>query len=815
MGLLQDLRFALRMIGRQPAFACLVIIVLALGLGTNAAIFSLVDEVLLRPLPYRDPARLVLVSRSDRNQTGHAFSMALLHAVRERASAIQSLAGFQYASFNLTNADEPERVQGMVVTANLFSTLGVEAQLGRAFAPGEDEPGQPHVVVLGHRLWTRRFASDPGMVGRFVELSGESYRVIGVMPASFRFDRGEGLPSGFDFSPDTELWVPLQIPRTDRGNYLIAIAGVGSGLSLSQAQVQMDVVAGQLERERSDSPRGLVLSLTRLADEAVQEVRAPLLILLGAVGLLLLTACANVANLLLSRAAARTAEFSIRASLGAGRIWLARQLVTEYSVYALAAGAIGLVSATWALNLCLRSYPVGLLRINHVGINWPAAIYCCLLSICSGVVFGLVPLFNTLRMDLNSGLKQGRSGGGGREGWAARQWLVGAEVALAFVLLVGAGLLVRSFLNLLAVDPGFEPGRVTTAQIDLPETKYRDGPSMVTFFRSVLHGLRARPEVEAAGAVTILPLGGLDRDGPGFNIVGRSGSAGFEIPPSVTMPLVDGGYFQAMGISLREGRYFTDADNETAGGAAIVNAACARKWFANADPVGQELSALGGRLRFTIVGVVADVRHWGLEAAPQPMIYAPYVQVPRQVMAVLIRPMTLVVRGKRTAASLTPAIRSTIREVDREQPVSNLRTMTEVLARSLAQRRLLLTIMTGFAGAALLLAIVGIYAVVSYSVEQRTGEIGIRMALGAQPGDVLRMILGQSMIPATAGLLAGVGVSLACTRVIAGLLYGVTPTDIGTFAAIALALGSGTLVASYRPARRAAMLDPLVALRGE
>jgi putative ABC transport system permease protein len=815
MALWQDLRYAVRMTARNPGFALLVILVLALGLGTNSAIFSLVDEVLLRPLSYRDPARLVLVARTDRDQTGHAFSRALLHAVGERASAVQSLAGFQYESFNLTTAAEPERLSGMVVTANLFSTLGVEAQLGRTFVPGEDQPGAPRVVILSHALWTRRFASDPQIVGRSVVLNGQSCSVAGVMPAWFRFDRGEGLPGGFDFSPEVELWAPLQIPANDRGNYLLAVARIRSGLTFSQAQAQMDIVARQLERERAGSPHGLALSLARLDAEVVQQVRSPLLILLGAVGLLLLIACANVANLLLSRATARKVEFSIRVSLGAGRFRLARQLIAEYLVYALVGGAIGLTIATWALNICLRGYPSGLLRVDRVNINWQAAIFCFLLSLCTGVVFGLAPLLTTLRVDLNTALKRGRSSGGGREGRVIRQWLVGVEVALAFVLLVGAGLLVRSFLNILAIDPGFQPERVLTAQIDLPETKYPDGPTMVSFFRHVLEDLRARPEVEAAGVVTILPLGGLDRDGPGFNILGRSESRGFDIPPSVTMPLVSAGYFQAMGIPLREGRFFTDADTETAAGAAIINEACARRWFQNADAVGQQLSALGGRLRFTIVGVVADVRHWGLETAPQPMIYVPYFQVPRQTMAILIRPMTLVVRGSRSVTPLASLMRGAVQGVDREQPISNLRTMSEVIARSLAQRRLLLTIMMGFALAALMLAMIGIYAVVSYSVAQRTGEIGIRMALGARPATVLRMILGQSMLPAVIGLGAGLSVSLACARVIAGLLYGVRPTDTGTLIGIMAVLASGTLLASYRPAKRAAELDPLIALKEE
>lgn len=815
VALWQDLRYALRTTGKHPGFAVIVTLVLALGLGTNAAIFSLIDEVLLRPLPYREPARLVLVARTDHDQTGHAFSMALLHSVRERAPALQSLAGFQYESFNWTHAGAPERVSGMVVTANLFSTLGVEAQLGRAFVFGEDESGRPRVVVLSHDLWTRRFASDPKIVGRSVVLNGQSYSVVGVMPASFLFDRGEGLPGGFDFSPEVELWVPFQIPATDRANYLLTVARIRSGLTFSQAQAQMEIVARQIERERVGSPRGLALSLARLDTEAVQQVRSPLLILLGAVGLLLLIACANVANLLLSRATARKAEFSIRASLGAGRFRLGRQLITESSVYALAAGVIGLIVASWALNICLRGYPAGMLRVDKVTITWQAAIFCCLLSLGTGVVFGLVPLLTTFRMDLNTAIKQGRSSGGGREGRIVRQWLVAAEVALAFVLLVGAGLLARSFLNLLAIDPGFQPGRVLTAQIDLPETRYPDGPTMVTFFRRVLGDLRARPEVEAAGVVTILPLGGLDRDGPGFKILGRSGSVGFDIPPSVTMPLISAGYFEAMGIPLREGRYFTHVDTETAGGVAVINQACARRWFANANAVGQSLSALGGRLQFTIVGVVGDVRHSGLETAPQPMIYAPYVQVPRQTMARLIRPMTLVVRGTHTFTPLAALMRSAVQGVDREQPISNVRTMTEVLARSLAQRRLLLTMMVSFALAAFVLTVIGIYAVVSYSVEQRTGEIGIRMALGAQPSSVLRMILRQSMLPTVTGLAVGLGISLGFAQVIASLLYGVTPTDARTFLSIMAVLATGTLLASYRPAKRAADLDPLVALRDE
>jgi putative ABC transport system permease protein len=815
MALWQDLRYAKRMMRRNPGFAVLVTLVLALGLGTNTAIYSLVDAVLVRPLPYRAPAGLVLVARTDRDQTGHAFSMALLDAVRQRASAIQSLAGFQYESFNLTHAAEPERLSGMVVTANLFSTLGVEAQLGRTFVLGEDQPGRPRLVILSHGLWTRRFASDPQIVGRSLLLNGQNYRVVGVMPASFRFDRGEGLPGGFDFSPEVELWAPLQIPASDRGNYLLAVARMRSGLTLSLAQAQMNIVAQQLERERADSPRGLALSLAPLDAEAVQQVRSPLLILLGAVGLLLLIACANVANLLLSQAAARKAEFSIRASLGAGRFRLARQLITEYSLYALVAGVVGLTAAIWALKLCLRAYPAGLVRADNVGITWHAAIFCFVLSLCIGAVFGLLPLRTTLRVDLNTALKQGRSSGGGREGRVVRQWLVGVEVALAFVLLAGAGLLVRSFVNLLSIDPGFQPGRVLTAQIDLPEAKYPNGPAMVTFFRHVLDDLKARPEVEAAGLVTILPLGGLDRDGPGFNIVGRPRSEGFDIPPSVTMPLVSAGYFHAMDIQLRKGRYLADSDAENSAGAAVINEACARRWFANSDPVGQLLSALGGLLRFTIVGVVADVRHWGLEIEPQPMIYVPYVQVPRQTMAILIRPMTLVVRATSTIAPLAALMRVAVERADREQPISNLRPMTEVLARSLAHRRLLLTIMIGFALAAFFLAIIGIYSVVSYSVAQRTGEIGIRMALGAQPARVLRMILLQSMVPTVMGLVAGLGVLLACARVIAGQLYGVKPTDAATLIGIMAILASATLLASYRPAARAAALDPLAALRDE
>lgn len=815
MAVWQDLRYALRMTGKHPGFAVLITLVLALGLGTNAAIFNLIDEVLLRPLPYRNPGQLVLVSRTDRDQTGHAFSMALLHAVRERASGIPALAGFQYESFDLTQASEPERLQGMAVTANLFSTLGVEAQLGRTFRAGEDEPGRPRLVVLSHDLWTRRFASDPEILGRSVVLNDLSYSVIGVMPTSFRFDRGEGLPGGFDFSPNVELWAPLQIPASDGRNDLLAVARIRSGLTISQAQAQMDIVARQIERERADSPHGLVLSLVRLDTEVVQQVRSPLLILLGAVGLLLLIACANAANLLLARFTARKAEFSIRASLGAGRFRLALQFIIECCVYAITAGAIGLIIASWALNICLRTFGSNALRVDNTAVHGHTAIFCFVLSLCTGVAFGLVPLLTTIRIDLNTALKQGRSTGGGREGRVARQWLVSAEVALAFVLLVGAGLLVRSFLNLLAIDPGFKPARVLTAQIDLPATKYPDGPKMVAFFQRALEDLRVRPEVAAAGVVTILPLGGLDRDGPGFHILGRLGSAGFDIPPSVTMPLVSTGYFEAMGIPLLKGRYITDADAETAAGVAVINEACSRRWFGNADAIGQQLSALGGRLRFTIVGVVGDVRHWGLEVVPRPMIYVPYVQVPRQTMAMLIRPMTLVVRGTRSATPLAALMRRAVQRVDREQPLSNVRTLTDVLARSLAQRRPLLTMMIGFAVTALILSVIGIYAVVSYSVEQRKGEIGIRMALGAHPASILRMILRQSMMPTVIGLAVGLSVSLACSRVIGALLYGVMPTDAGTLLGAMAVLASGTLLAIYRPAKRAADLDPLVALRDE
>lgn len=761
MTLWQDFRYALRIIRKKPSFATFVILVLALGLGADTTIFSLVDGALLRPLPYADPARLVLVNRKDRDQTGNAFSMALLNAVRERNAGIGSLAGFQYESFNRTDESQPARLQGMVVTANLFSTLGVKARLGRTFMPGEDQPGQPHIVMLSHDLWTRHFASDPRIVGRFLKLSGQDYRIVGVLPASFRFDRDEGLPGGFDSSPKTDLWTPLRIPANDRGNYLIAIARLRSGLSVKQAQARMNIVAQQIEHEGGNAPKGLSLSIEQLNREITKELETPLLILLAAVGLLLLVVCANVANLLLSRAAARKVEVSIRAALGAGRPRLARQLTTEYVVYALAGGAIGLVLAMWGLRLYLGSFPLDLLHIERAEIDWRVALFCFLLSLATGVAVGLAPLVTASRQDLNTAIKQGRSTAGGREGRAMRHSLISAEIAIAFVLLVGAGLLIRSFLNLLSVDPGFQPERVLTAQIDLQDTKYPDGLKMVAFFRSVVSHLRENPKVEAAGVVTILPMGGLDRDGPGFRIVGQSGSAGQEIPASVTMPLVSAGYFQAMNIPLRQGRFFTTADNESAPGVAIVNEACARRWFPKANPIGQQLSALGGRIRFTIVGVTGDVRHWGLDTPARPMIYAPYMQVPQQVMARVIRPMTLVVRGAGGIASLAGLMRAAVRGADSEQPISNVRTMSEVLARSLAQRRLLLTIMVSFGCAALLLALVGIYAVVSYSVSQRTGEIGIRIALGAQPSDVLGMILHQSMMPVVTGLLVGLGLSLA------------------------------------------------------
>ncbi len=810
----QDLRYALRMLRKSPGFAALTMLVLALGLGTNTAIFSLVDGVLLRPLPYRDPGRLAMLTRTDRDQTGGAFSEWLLHAVRGRATSLEQIAGFQYESFNLAGGGEPERLQGMVVTANLFAALGVDAQFGRTFREGEDQPGSPHVAVLSHGLWARKFGSDPKMIGQTLRLGGEEYRVIGVMPESFRFDRGEGLPEpGFDFSSRTELWTPLRWPATNRNNYLIAIARLRQGIGLRQAQAEMDIVSYRVETEMSQAPRGVTLSLARLEDLVVRDVRSSLLVLLCAVGLLLLIACANVANLLLLRAALRKAEFSIRASLGAGQWRLARQWMTECLVYAFSGGAIGLLLADAILSALLRAYPESLLRTETIGIHWPAAVFCFLLCVVTGIGLGFAPLGTTLRSSLNTTVKQGR-GGCGREGRALRQWLIGTEVALSFVLLAGAGLLFRSFLNLLAIDPGFDPDRVLTTQIDLPPAEYTDGPKMIAFFRRVLSQLENQPQVDAAGAVTILPMGGLDRDGPGFTILGRSGD-NKQIPPELTMPLVSAGYFRALGIPLKQGRYFTDADNENAAGAAILNEACARRWFPAGDAVGQRLSALGGRLVFTIVGVVGDVRHRGLEIEPPPMIYAPYAQVPRQIMAVLIRPMTLVVRGRSAAANLSSLMQAAVRAADPDQPLSNTRTMKEVLSRSLARRRLLLAIMSGFAASALLLALSGIYAVASYSVAQRTPEIGIHMALGATPAAVLRLVVAQGMTPTLAGVGAGSIAALASTRLMASLLYDVTPSDADTFACIAALLALFTAFASYVPARRAARVNPSVALRHE
>ncbi|MGH9664223.1 MAG: ABC transporter permease, partial [Bryobacteraceae bacterium] len=488
-------------------------------------------------LPYCDPHRLVILERTDSGQTGHAFSARLLYAVRGLATSLEQIAGFQYESFNLAGGGEPDRLQGMLVTANLFATIGIEAQIGRTFQRGDELSDAPRVVVLSYGLWARKFASDPKMIGRTLRFGREQYRVVGVMPPSFHFDRGEGLPEpGFDFSPHTELWAPLQLPATDGRNYLITIARLRAGTGLRQAQAEMGIVTRRVEREMSDAPPALSLSLTRLDDLAVRDVSPPLLLLFGAVGLLLSLACANVANLMLLRAASRRMEFAIRASLGAGRWRLARQWMTECSLYALGGGGLGLLLAVAILRVTLRAYPGVLLRAHNTRLHWPVALFCLLLSLAAGIGFGLALLRATLRAQASAAVRQGRSGPG-REGRALRQWLVGAEVALAFVLLAGAGLLVRSFLNLLAVDPGFHPDRVLTTQIDLPPAKYPDGAKMIAFFRSVVGQLRQQPQVDAAGLITILPMGGLDRDGPGFVISGRSGPDS-AIPPAITMPLV-------------------------------------------------------------------------------------------------------------------------------------------------------------------------------------------------------------------------------------------------------------------------------------
>jgi putative ABC transport system permease protein len=809
--LLQDLKFGARTLLKSRGFTLVAVLTLAIGVGANTAIFSVVEAVLLRTLPYHDADRLVTLWENNRlrNRPRNVVNPGNLLDWREQASSFEGVAAFYDDRFGLTGGGDPEEVAGQAATPNLFQVLGARPALGRTLLPGDGAAGGQSVAVISHRLWQRRFGGTPDVVGKTVVLNGAGATIVGVMPPDFKWFIKENSLSG----KPAEVWVPLELPdqlRTGRrGRYLSAVARLKPGVTFEQARSEMDTVASRLEAQYPEVDKGWGASVVPLREQLAGEIRPALLVILGAVAFVLLIACVNVANLLMARSAGRRKELSLRAALGAGRLRIVRQLLTESMLLAVVGGALGLLLAHWGVGALVALSPPNLLGEGQVGVNLTVLAFTLAVSLLTGVAFGVAPALEASRLNLSESLKESARGnvGGGRAG-RVRAALVVAEVGLALVLLVGAGLMVRSFLRLQSVHPGFDAGNLLTMRVMLPQTKYPEDARKVEFFRRATERLRALPGVRSVSAVSALPFADIGA-ATSFTVVGRPA------PPAgdrwgTDVRVADESYFRTMNIPVVNGRTFTEQEAVEDRKVAVVNEAMVRKYFPGEDPLGKRILVnMGSQPTPTeIIGVVGDARYDKLDGELRPMVYWTPPQLTYSSMA-------LVVRADGDPAALGPAAMREIQAVDKEQPVSDVRTMESWVADSTARTRFGTLLLGAFACAALVLAAVGIYGVISYSVAQRRNEIGIRMALGAQTRDVLRLVVGQGMRLVLAGVGVGLLGAFALTRLMSGLLYGVAATDPPTFAANALLLAAVSLLACYVPARRATRVDPLIALRRE
>jgi predicted permease len=799
----QDLRYSVRMLLKKPSFTAVAVLALAIGIGANSAIFSVVNAILLRPLPYRNFQRISMIWMDNPKlgvtEDWHSYPNYIDY--KEQNQTFEDMAAFNDRIFNLTGAGDPVRVVGVWASASLFSVLGVEPALGRSFTEGEEEPGKDLVVVLSNGLWQRRFGGDPGIVGQAINMNGANRTVIGVMPASFAFPEKR-----------TEVWIPLALtPQRKQARTLISFKAVGRlkpGISIAQAQADLGPIAKRIDDEYFQSEYGI--NLVKLSDQETHKVRPALLILLGAVAFVLLIACANVANLLLARAAIREKEIAIRLALGAGRSRIVRQLLTESAVLGIVGGAVGLLLAVWGLDALLALSPADVPRLDQTGIDIRVLAFTLAVSLLTGLIFGLVPALQASNADLNDALKEGGRGTtGGMRGIRIRNLLVVSEIALSLVLLVGSGLLIRSFIRLQQFELGFNPEHLLTMRIQLPGSKYREPNQIAGFYKQLLERMEAKPGVQSAGAISSIFLTDTPQS-TSFTIEGRPAFTGME---SIEVPFdsVSTDYFRVMGIPLLAGREFDEHDAIGTTPVAIINQTFARRFFPGEDPVGKRY-VYGGpspeNKWITIVGVVADMRRTGFDRPVRPETFLPQFQNPANAL-------TIVARTSGDPASLAGALRDEVWAIDKDQSVFDIKTMRQTLSEMLSQRRFNTLLFGIFAAVALILAAVGIYGVMSYAVAERTHEIGLRMALGAQTSDVLNLIVRQGMRLAIIGLAAGLAASFALTRVMSTLLYGVSATDPLTFILIPVVLAGVALAACFVPARRAMRVDPMVALRYE
>ncbi len=803
----QDLRYGLRMLNRKPGFTLIAVITLALGIGANTAIFSVVMAVLVRPLPFREPEALVSFQASnERVGVGHGFlSQSDVLDFRRQAESFEQIVAWDTSPINLSGTGRPERLEGVSVTTNFFQTLGAQPLLGHDFSPEDGSPSSNRVII-GYGLWRRQFGGDPGVIGRRISLGGDTDRsiVVGVMPA------------GFDFPQRAELWMPYDIDPADtpRGGYRNerVFGRLKRGVTIQQAQSEIHSIAQNLARQYPDTNSGWDVRLVSFREYLFGSATVALPLLLGAVGLVLLIACTNVANLQLARAAARRKEIAVRLALGATRARIIKQLLTEGMLLALAGGALALLLAEWGVYALRAVGPESMPRLTEAAINAQALEFTAFLSILTGVIFGLVPALQASRPDLNEALKDaGRSNTTTPHRNRLRMLLVVSQTALALVLLVGAGLLIKSFWKLQRVSPGFETENVLVAGIALNNLEYPlNDPRRAVYFQQAAQRLASLPGVESVGAVSHLPLGGREMSLP-FQIKGRPPLAG-KVEPIADIRIITPSYFDTLGIPLKRGRVFTE--QETKQPLFVVNDSFAHRFFPAGDALGQRLSVgpfgfEGDTFDGKVIGVVADVKARGLEAEARPEIYLSYLHNS------LFPIMQFVIRTSIAPNRMGESARRALQAIDPNQVVYNVKPLRQFLTDSTAQRRFTMLLLLTFAAIAVILASAGIYGVMSYSVVQRTQEIGIRLALGARSSDVLKMIIKQGMSPALIGVVIGLTAAFALTRVMASLLFGVSATDPVTFLLVSTLLAAVALFACFIPARRATRVDPAAALKYE
>jgi putative ABC transport system permease protein len=814
----KDLRYGWRMMRRSPGFAAVALLTLAIGIGANAAIFSIVNGVLLRPLPFPDSSRIVTIWETDanRNVVRGTASPAEFLDWRDMNHSFAELSGWRSLLFTITGSGDAEQVHGSQVSGNFFRMLGVGPVIGRDFSSEDEKPGSEQVAILTYALWQRHYGGDSGVIGKSILLDEKPYTIIGILPRAF---------SLFGVAPDLDVWVPFAFNRAqlNRENHELVIFGrLRPGVSLLQAQAEMETILSQLKKQYPGIDQENGVRVSGFHDELIKSLRPSIVILLAAVGFVLLIACANVANLMLARAATREREIAVRATLGAGRRRILRQLLTESALMALVGGALGVAVAYGGIHLLRAGLPrAGYGQIPHsewIAIDGTVLAFILFVSLLTGIIFGLAPAIQISRSELFESLKEGSRGStGGRRSHFIQSSLVVSEVALSLMLLVGAGVLIRSFFLIMSDSLGFDPSNVFSMQIFLSAPRYPKAQQVVNFYQRVIEGVGALPGVKSASAANFLPL------------TGWSGFCDFDIAGRATPPsgehftgqfrVADWRYLQTMGISVKQGRDLVASDGADSQSVALINEALARRYWPNQDPVGQQVRLIFPDVRrpwdpepregwLNIVGIVSDVRDWEWGEQKVGQIYLPYTQNASRIMH-------LVVRSEADPAQLVSGVRSVVNSVDSNQPVTEARSMDEYLAASVSRRRLSMLLLVLFAGVATVLAAVGIYGVMAYAVTQRSHEIGIRMALGAEPNDVLRMVVSDGMKLAGIGLVMGIAASYAAVHYLASQLYGVKTKDPITLICVSVGLALVAISACYFPARRATKVDPLEALRYE